>query len=150
MNAAKLAVDRNGLSSRVEEPVDGHRVQQLALDPVDERGHERLLPRNPLQVTAVTEGVPGADIPECLPAVEEMVAGGQVESRLRVADPCGVALRYPADRIHHVLEAGEIDVHEMVDPDAGVGLDCLNGARGPQIGLVSVEVANRERFVDLE
>src|SRR5215471_15417273 len=108
MDAAKLAVDRNGLGSRVEEPVYSQRIEQLALDPVDKRGHERLLPRNALQVAAVAEGVPGANIPECLPAVEDMMSSGQVQARLRVVDPCGVAFRHSADRVHHVLETGKV------------------------------------------
>src|SRR5271166_380327 len=49
-DAAKLAVDGQRAGGRVQEPVDRERVEQLALNAVDQRRHERLLAADPLQV----------------------------------------------------------------------------------------------------
>ena len=78
------------------------------------------------------------------------MAGGQDEARVRVVDRRGVALPDTAEGVHHVTEALEVDDHKMIDVDAGVLLQGLDRAGGTQCGLVSVQISERERLVNLE
>ena len=114
------------------------------------RSCESLLPGDALQVTSVAEGVPGSDVGQCLPAVEGVTPRLQVQPRLGVVDRRRIALGYPANGVDHVLEPVEVDHDEVIDVDVGVALDGLDDARGAQCGLVPVQVADRERLVDLE
>jgi hypothetical protein len=102
------------------------------------------------EVAAVAQGVAGAHVAQRLLGREQVMPGRQVQAGQRVVDRGRVALRHPAERGDHVLEPGEVHHDEVIDVDPGVLLDRLDGAGHAERGVVTVEVPDRERLVDLE
>ena len=66
--------------------------------------------------------------PSACSPMQRLPPGGQVELYVLVADRLGDAEVHPANRVHHALEAGEINRDEVVDVDAGERFHGLPGA----------------------
>jgi hypothetical protein len=103
-------------------------------------GDELLLALDAAQVAAVAEGVPGAHERQRLLAVDVAHPGRQVQPAHDVDGGAGQADVDPTERADHGLEAGEVHLDVVVDPDPGQRLDGGHRAAAAALGERGVEL----------
>ncbi len=141
VGGAEAPVGPDRAAHRGGDLLELHRVQQHPAVGrlVHERGEESLLPLHPAQVGGAVE-VAGAYVLQGPAAVEGAGAGRQVEPGVGVPErPHGAHLD-AADRVDGLHEAGEVDLHVVIDVDAGEALDGAYGQRGAALGVGGVEL----------
>ncbi len=130
-----------GLQHRLGDVLEADRVHQDAGggDLVDEGGEEALLAVHPAEVGGGVD-MAGADVLERLAAAQEVLSRGQVQPGETVPERARGADLHPADRIHAVHEAGEVDLQIVVDMHPRHVLDGPYGQIGAALGIGRVQL----------